>query len=141
MHVAGDASTRSNQKIHPIMEHLRSFAKKFLPKIDQTAVPFLCKPDAVPDGKGMCSDNDKVCLNNPRLIRDALPNNPHCVTRPSVRARAFRPSHGIWDDKARKKARDQFCIPEGLGVVFVIPELFDRDLLKLSKSHHKRGGT
>ena len=137
MQVARDASTRSNQKIHPIMDYLRSFAKKCLPKIDQTAVPFKCKPDAKPDGKGMHSDKDKIHLNNPRLLRDVLPNNPHCVARPAVRAAAFRPSNGVWDDKAKKKARDQFHVPEGLRLVFVIPELFDRDLLKHSDSHKK----
>ena len=115
LEVATDTTTRSNQKLHPILQHLRSFARKFLPKIEHAAVPFLYKEDAKPDGKGMHSEDDKVHLDNPRLLRDALPNNPHYVTRPSVRAMAFRPSHGIWDDQRRKKARDQFCIPEGLS--------------------------
>ena len=64
MEVATDTTTRSNQKLHPILQHLRSFARKFLPKIEHAAVPFLYKEDAKPDGKGMHSEDDKVHLDN-----------------------------------------------------------------------------
>ena len=73
-------------------------------------------------------------------LQARLPSNPLCITGPSKRARAHRPGHGLWDVHAMNQAHDEFCVPGGLGCIFVCPELFDRDTLSTSEDHRRPNG-
>ena len=72
-------------------------------------------------------------------LRRDLHSNPHFIARPSARALAHRPANGLWSEPEMKLAREEFYIPSGTRVIILCPELFDRDLMKYSSDHKKRG--
>ena len=133
-----DTSTRTNEKVHPIMDYLRDLVKTF-PKVDNYGRPYKLKPRAA-NAKGRPKKEDRdYCYETPGSLKRDLPSNPHFISRPSERARAHRPGNGLWTESAMKSAREEFYIPSGLRVVFICFELFDRELMKLSGQHRKLG--
>ena len=129
--VATDTSARLNEKVNPNLKYVRDFVRT-LPKVDEKGMVYKLKPSAV--GKvGKAKDSDKDYLVTGAQLRGALPYNPHYVTRPDDRVRSLRPDSGHWTDAAMKVAREQFYIPAGVKLIFVFPELFERDLLRHSE--------
>ena len=78
LEIATDATTRLDDKVHPIAQCLRRFVKKRLPKVDKNGLPFMMKKGAVPDAKNSYSEKDRDCIPSPKLLSQCLPCNPHC---------------------------------------------------------------
>ena len=134
-----DTTTRTNTKVHPITQYCRDFVRK-LPQVDDSGVPYKLEPSAG-GKKGRPKESTKEKYQSITQLERDLPSNPHYVTRPSERAKAHRPPHGLWDDFHMKLAREEFYVPAGLKIVLICPELYDRDILKDSSIHVKKSKT
>ena len=80
-----DTSTRTNEKVHPIMDYLRDLVKTF-PKVDNYGRPYKLKPRAA-NAKGRPKKEDRdYFYETPGSLKRDLPSNPHFISRPSERA-------------------------------------------------------
>ena len=119
--------------VGPIQEYLRQLVKIHnLPKVDGDGHPFIVtRPGLV----GRESTKNRQSLPPARLrqyFAERYPNRPcYIVPEAYSRIKRIKPSsNSFWTRQQMKEAYIEFQVPNGLRVIILCPELFDRDLLK-----------
>lgn len=112
---------------HFIQKHLRNLVR-LLPRVDKSGLPFVAKGGAVGKESGQSREylDDK---NLKKHLNAKLSSFPvHHVIDPRKRAEKHRIGM-FWTTATMEKAQDEFYVPNALKVIFICPEVMDRDLL------------
>jgi hypothetical protein len=114
-----------------------------MPRVSEKGIPFLAPDSSCRIGKD--SAKNRTELTSAKVLRkklkDVIPNYPICIPSPSPQNRALQHRiGGLWTPTTMKLARDEFVIPEDLKIIFICPEIFDRELLLRYKNFRTEGG-
>lgn len=116
--------------LHPIQQHLKTL-DKLLPKVDESGF-------AHKGNLSTAKEKKTECFQSASALSDHLPRT-HCISHPHDRARVHK-AGAHWKPLDMKKALQEFCVPEGMKVVIICPELHDRDLLKVDSNFISKCG-
>jgi hypothetical protein len=138
------SSTASAGGVHRIQQFLRDLVScDRMPRVSEKGIPFLAPASSNRIGKDSAKNRTELtsAKDLKRKLKEVIPNYPICIPSPSPQNRALQHRiGGLWTPTTMKLARDEFVIPEDLKVIFICPEIFDRDLLLRYKQFQTEGG-
>ena len=133
-YIPSNRSTSSSASTNPVQKYIRRIASPHvLPRIDDNGIPFLTEKEG---SNGKMSVAKRKKLETPLAIRKYLdanfPNRPFHITKDARhRIKRFKGSSStFWTPKLMELACEEFKVPNGMKVIILNPDLFDRDLLQ-----------